>query len=151
MNADPEVRAFFPSTLTKEQSDASIKRFESCFDRDGYCFYAVDKLVDQEFIGFIGFSKITMDVPFSPGVEIGWRLKKSEWGRGYATEGALRCLKYGFEELDFKAIYSFTTLTNKASEKVMQKIGMSQIGTFEHPKLAQDDPLRPHVLYLINR
>ena len=110
----------------------------------------MDVLKSREFIGFIGLAWCEMEADFTPCAEIGWRLKKSAWGKGYATEGATRCLAYGFEELQFKEIYSFTTTTNIRSERVMQKIGMSKVGVFEHPKMAIGHPLRPHVLYHIS-
>ena len=87
---------------------------------------------------------------FTPCIEIGWRIQHEFWGNGYATEGALRCLKYGFEALNFKKIYSFTATINAKSENVMQKIGMTKIGAFEHPFLGNSSPLKTHVLYNIN-
>lgn len=149
LNADPEVMEFFPSTQSLAETKAFFQKVAENFQEHGFCWYAVEVLETQEFIGFIGMAWNTMDVDFTPCTEIGWRLKKAAWGKGYATEGAKRCLAYGFEELQFKEIYSFTSTTNNRSERVMQKIGMSKVGVFEHPKLAIDHPLRPHVLYRI--
>ncbi len=150
LNADPEVMEFFPSTQSLEETKIFFQRVAKNFEDHGFCWYAVDVLKSREFIGFIGLAWCEMEADFTPCAEIGWRLKKSAWGKGYATEGATRCLAYGFEELQFKEIYSFTTTTNIRSERVMQKIGMSKVGVFEHPKMAIGHPLRPHVLYHIS-
>ncbi len=150
LNADPEVMEFFPSTQTKEQTLDFLKRVNQQFKDYGHCWYAVDTLADGDFIGFIGLAWNTQEgLDFTPSAEIGWRLKKAAWGKGYATEGAKRCLQYGFEELKLPEIYSFTATVNKRSEKVMQKIGMKKIGEFEHPLIAEGHVLRRHVLYRV--
>lgn len=68
-------------------------------------------------------------------------LKKEAWGKGYATEGATACLQHGFDHLGFLDIYSFTAAINTPSSKVMSKIGMSYVKSFDHPKLEKDSPL----------
>lgn len=151
MNSDPEVMEFFPKPLSAEESDQMVERLKAYQQEHGFCFYAVDQLSDHAFIGFIGLVITTFDAFFTPCPEIGWRLKRSAWGKGYATEGAKRCLKYGFEQLQFEQIYSFTTVTNKRSEKVMQKIGMAKQIDFDHPKIPDGHPLQRHVLYMINQ
>jgi len=151
LNADPAVMEFFPSTQSLEETKTFFDRVATHFKDHGHCWYAVDTLDNKEFIGFIGLAYNDMEADFSPCVEIGWRLKKAAWGKGYATEGAKRCLAYGFEELQFKEIYSFTAILNKRSERVMQKIGMTKVGTFEHPKMAVGHVLRPHVLYRVEK
>lgn len=103
----------------------------------------------KEFIGFIGFHRPSFEADFTPCIEIGWRLKRDAWGKGYATEGAKACLKYGFTELNFKEVYSFTAKINKPSEKVMKKIGMQYVKEFDHPKLEPNNKLCKHVLYVI--
>jgi len=77
------------------------------------------------------------ETAFCPGTDIGWRLKKSAWGNGYATEGAKRCLQFAFDHLKLKSIFAVCTITNKPSENVMKKIGMTKKGTFNHPKLSE--------------
>ena len=150
MNKDTRVMEFFPKTLTKIESDNFVKKIEKHFEDFGYGLYAVDVLADKKFIGFIGFMQPSFEAFFTPCIEIGWRIQHEFWGNGYATEGALRCLKYGFEELNFKEIYSFTATINAKSENVMQKIGMTKIGAFEHPFLENLSLLKTHVLYKIN-
>lgn len=113
----------------------------------GYTYYAVDVLGTGEFIGFIGLAYQDFESPYTPATDIGWRLKKSAWGKGYATEGAERCLKYGFESLNLDKIISICPLANQASVRVMEKIGMIREGAFIHPKLKGISRLEQCVCY----
>lgn len=147
INGDPTVMRYYPTILTREQSDFFAKRIIQQYQDYGFSVYAVDHLVNQQFIGYIGFMRPKFESDFTPCVEIGWRLDANYWNKGLATEGALACLDYGFSVLGFKEIYSFTATINQPSERVMQKIGLKKIGTFEHPLLEKDSPLRTHLLY----
>ena len=113
----------------------------------GFGVYSVDILETNAFIGYIGFSCPTWEAYFTPCVEVGWRLKASSWNKGYATEGALACLDYGFNTIGFKSIYSWTATCNIPSERVMQKIGLLKIDEFDHPRIEKGDRLERHVLY----
>lgn len=86
---------------------------------------------------------------FTPATNIGWRLKKSSWGNGYATEGVKRCLEYGFNELDLEQIISTFTANNAKSENVMKKIGMLKVGAFNHPKLKDHPEFEKYICYKI--
>lgn len=147
MNGDPVVMEFFPKMLTREESDAFIARIEASFAQYGYEFWAVEEKTSRNFIGFIGFAHPRFEAPFTPCIEIGWRLAKEFWNKGYATEGARACLEYGFNELGFTEVLSFTAVTNVRSERVMQKIGMEKIGEFDHPSVDPASSLYRHVLY----
>ncbi|MDI4643672.1 GNAT family N-acetyltransferase [Cohnella hashimotonis] len=149
MNADETVMRYFPKTLSAEQTTAFYRSIAAEFKECGFGFYAVEETQSQAFIGFIGFHRATFEADFTPCIEIGWRLKKEAWGKGYATEGATACLQYGFNELGFNDIYSFTAEVNKPSENVMRKIGMRFVRTFNHPKVEEDSPIRKHVLFHI--
>lgn len=149
MNADPEVMEYFPQTLTKVESDALIDRFERHTEQRGYGIWAVERKEDGVFIGFIGLLEVGFDAGFQGAVEIGWRLGHEFWKQGYATEGARACLDYAFGVLGLGEIVSFTATLNQPSETVMQRIGMTKAGEFDHPKLAESSPLRRHVLYKI--
>lgn len=149
MNSSPEVMEFFPNVLTEEESMGFVERIEQHHDQYGYGLWAVELKKTKAFIGFIGFSNPTFESFFTPCVEIGWRLDHKYWNKGYATEGAKACLNYGFNKLGLKEIYSFTSEINTRSIKVMQKIGMKDMGTFNHPRLESDNPLSVHVLYKI--
>lgn len=151
MNADAKVREFFPSLLTQEQSDQTAKKIQDEIEKLGYGFWAVEIPKVADFIGFIGLHHVSYQAHFTPAIEIGWRLDVPYWGKGYATEGALRALEYAFDELCLKEIVSFTTVTNIKSRKVMEKIGMhrKEEDDFHHPLLPEGHPLSLHVLYKI--
>lgn len=135
INADPEVMEFFPKRATKKETALFIKRMQENYNDHGFCYFAVDVLATNEFIGFVGLLKQTYESPFTPCVDIGWRLKKSSWGKGYATEGAKACLEYGFHELGLESIYSVASVINTKSTNVMRKIGMTKLLEFDHPKI----------------
>ncbi|MEV4378788.1 GNAT family N-acetyltransferase [Streptosporangium sp. NPDC049644] len=151
MNADPEVREHFPDLLTREQSAASIARFQSGLEQRDYGWWAVEVLATGEFIGFTGLDPADEGMPFTE-MEIGWRLTRSAWGHGYATEAALACLEFGFKALELPEIVAITTTTNLRSQAVMRRIGMTRdpAADFDHPNVPEG-PLRRHVLYRIRR
>ena len=152
MNADAEVMRFFPALVTAEQTNAGIDVWRSQFAEKGWSNWAVELRETGEFIGFIGLSIPTRQLPFSPCVEIGWRMKRSAWGHGYATEGAKACLQLGFARLGLSEIVSFTTLANQPSIAVMQRIGISNTqADFEHPAVPEGHAQRMHCLYKITR
>lgn len=151
MCRDSRVMEFFPKLLSAEESGQMIKRIHLHFETHGFGLYAVDKLSTGSFIGFTGFMIPAFTSFFTPCIEIGWRFHKEEWTKGYATEVATACLEYGFNVLQFNRVYSFTSVKNVRSEKVMQKIGMRKAGEFNHPAIPAGHPLCQHVLYEINR
>jgi RimJ/RimL family protein N-acetyltransferase len=148
MNRDPSVMEFFPRTMEPAETLAMVGRIHAFFAANGFGLYAADLLSTGEFLGFTGFTRPSFESWFTPCVEIGWRLKKEAWGRGYATEAAKACLRYGFQEIGLETIYSFTAVLNTRSERVMQKIGMQRAGEFDHPALGQGHALKRHVLYV---
>jgi RimJ/RimL family protein N-acetyltransferase len=135
LNADEEVMEHFPKTLTKQETDDFIKRLQSHYNQHGYTYFATELLKTGELIGFIGLAYQEYEAAFTPATDIGWRLKKSAWGNGYATEGARRCLQYGFSDINLSRIFSICTWNNSKSENVMKKIGMVKKGEFTHPSL----------------
>jgi len=149
MNADPEVREHLGEPLTREQSDASVARFLAEFDERGYGWWAVEIRATGGFAGFAGLDRVDDGLPFT-GVEIGWRLARAAWGKGYATEAALAVLAFGFGTLGLAEILAVTTAGNLRSQAVMRRIGMTRdpAGDFEDPT-APEGPLRPNVLYRI--
>lgn len=151
LNADPIVMEFFPSTKSMEETTLFIERMQTLFTEKGFCYFAVEKLENNQFIGFIGLGWQTWQSTFNPSVDIGWRLSKSNWGKGFATEGAKRCLQFGFEELNLKKINSVASTINIKSTNVMQKIGMQQVMYFEHPLLLDFPTIKDCVLFSINR
>jgi len=147
MNADPRVMEFFPSPLTTEQSNAMVDRCTEFMDRNGWGFWAAELLGHGTFIGFVGLNNPTAPLPFAPCTEVGWRLAFDYWGKGLATEAAREALRIGFEILGLEEIVSFTAVTNRRSRAVMERLGMSDSGLFEHPAVPVGNPLRRHCLY----
>ncbi|TXS52289.1 GNAT family N-acetyltransferase [Streptomyces sp. t39] len=151
LNADPAVREHLGDLLTREESDASVARFRADFERRGYGWWAVEVCSTGEFIGFAGLDDVDEDTPFT-GVEIGWRLARPAWGRGYATEAARAVLAHGFGALDLPEILAVTTAANLRSQAVMRRIGMVRdpAADFDDPS-APEGPLRGQVVYRIGR
>ena len=140
---------YFPAILTDEQTESFYNRIQSEFERNGWGVYAVELKSNGTFIGYVGLHEIGFDADFTPGVEIGWRLATDFHNQGLATEAAKEVLKLARQN-GLQRLYSFTTKQNVPSERVMQKIGMTKVGEFEHPNLSTDSPLRTHVLYQID-
>jgi RimJ/RimL family protein N-acetyltransferase len=153
LNADPRVMEFFPAALTREETDELIDRIGQHFESHGFGIYAAELIETGEFIGFIGLNTPRFDALFLPAVEIGWRLAHAHWGQGLATEGARAVVQHAFQALKLPSLVSFTTAANLRSRRVMENIGMAHdpASDFEHPDLPAGHPLRPHVLYRINR
>lgn len=151
LNSDPRVMEFFPSLLDRSQSDAAVIRARSSIVERGWGFWAAELLGTHQFIGFVGI-KPNKDMPFSPCVEIGWRLAVEHWKRGYATEAATGALQIAFEQLKLKEIVSFTPVLNLRSQAVMQRLGMIRHErTFQHPDVPDNSPLKEHVLYRLTQ
>ena len=149
LNADKDVMLYFPSVLTREQSDNLADKFQHLILDHGWGFWAVELKATGQFIGFTSLNTQPEQFIFSPCVEIGWRFAKQYWHQGYATEAAKACLKFAFETLQLKEVVSFTAVHNTASEHVMQRLGMQAMFEFNHPALTQESPLSRHILYKI--
>jgi ribosomal-protein-alanine N-acetyltransferase len=152
LNLDPAVMEFFPAKLTRADSDATIARIEAGFDEHGFGLWAVELAATGEFIGFTGLSVPRFTAHFTPAVEVGWRLARPAWGHGYATEAARRALTAGFDDHGLTEVVSFTTTANARSQAVMVRLGMTHDprDDFDHPMIAEDSPLRRHVLYRVS-
>lgn len=142
----------FPAPLTTAESDAMVDRITAHMDAHGWGLWAVEVRATGEFIGFVGLSRPRFEAHFTPAVEVGWRLARSAWGYGYATEAARAAIAYGFTELQLPEIVSFTATSNLRSQAVMQRLDMTRdpADDFDHPLLSEDSPLRRHVLYRIS-
>ncbi|HEX5055813.1 MAG TPA: GNAT family N-acetyltransferase [Gammaproteobacteria bacterium] len=153
LNADPKVTQYFPFPIDRTASDAMADRCETLIAERGWGFWAAEIKQQRQFIGFIGLHIPVPELPFSPCVEIGWRLAFQYWGKGYATEAARGCLRAGFERLDLAEIVAFTAIGNMRSRAVMQRLGMREdpVAEFEHPKIPVGHPLRLHCLYRLSR
>ena len=149
INIDPEVMMFFPGIQAMEITRQFVQRMQRLFRERGFCYFAVERLDTKEFIGFIGLSIQSFESDFTPCVDIGWRLDRKQWYKGFATEGARRCIAYAFKDLKLKTINAITPKVNEPSVSVMQKIGMKEVKVFNHPLLKSSERLRECVLYEI--
>ncbi len=149
LNRDPQVVEFLPGPMSQDESDALVDRIEAHFQQHGFGRWAVEIPGVTSFAGFIGLAIPRFEVPFTPCVEVGWRLDIAYWNQGYATEGALAALDFGFRCLQLPEIVSFTVPHNLRSRRVMEKLGMTHSPSedFDHPLLDEGHPLRRHVLY----
>ena len=153
LNADPDVMQFLPKVLTRAESDARAVGIREHFDRHGFGLWAVEIPNEASFIGFTGLNVPQFTTQFTPCVEVGWRLSREFWGRGYATEAAREVLRFAFSDLGLDEILSYTVPANMRSRRVMEKLGMTHdpANDFDHPLLPEGHPLRRHVLYRIKR
>ena len=148
LNADPEVMEYFPSTLTRDASDALAARAQAGLQENGWGLWALE--VDGRFAGFAGLARPSWDRSM---VEVGWRLPRWAWGHGYATEAAREAVRVGFDEVGLEEIVSFTVPTNLRSQAVMRRLGMTRdpADDFDYPTIAEGHPLRRSVLYRLRR
>lgn len=152
LNADSEVMACFPAPLTRDESDALADRLAILIAQRGWGVWALERKEDGQFIGFTGLHEPTDPLPFAPCVEIAWRLARTAWGQGLASEAARAVLAHGFDSLGLDEIVAFTTLGNRRSRALMERLGFSNRGEdFDHPLLPAHSPLLRHCLYRLGR
>ncbi len=153
MNADPRVMEHFPKLLDRAESDAMAVRVRESHAQRGFGLWAVEVPGAVAFAGFVGLSVPRFEAHFTPCVEIGWRLGHAHWGRGYATEAARATLAEGFDRLGLDEIVAMTAVGNTRSRHVMEKLGMTRSvdDDFDHPMVAEGNPVRAHVLYRLAR
>jgi RimJ/RimL family protein N-acetyltransferase len=152
MMADPDVTYWLGGGQSFDEARAHIDLLDLGFERLGFGILAIERKDDGAFVGSAGLFPVGENIPFAPAVEVGWRLARSAWGNGYATEAAHALIEDGFTRAGLAEIVSFTAETNVRSQAVMRRLGMRRdpIRDFEHPKLAVDHPLRPHVVYAMS-
>ena len=154
MDADPEVRRWFPGVLTQGESDAQAARLRLHDEEHGFTFWATEVPGVAPFIGFVGLLVVVrFPTPFTPAVEVGWHLARTHWGLGYATEAAEAALAHAFGPLDLREVAAFTLPGNAASRRVMERIGMRHdpADDFDDPDLPEGHAMRRNVLYRATR
>lgn len=126
MCSDPEVMRYIGSgaTRTCEQARTSIHAYEREWEENGFGLFAVERLEDGRFLGFTGLAEPDFLPEIMPAVEIGWRFARQTWGNGYASEAAQAALDFGLEKLGLSEIVGICQTENRASGRIMEKLGM---------------------------
>ena len=153
LNADPEVMRWFPSTRSRAETEEMVARVGAELVERGWGLWALEERASGRFIGFTGLAAPSFAAPFTPAVEVGWRLARDAWGHGYASEAGRAALQHAFGAVGLDEVVSFTARGNARSRAVMVRLGMGHdpVDDFDHPLLPVGHPLRPHVLYRIRR
>jgi ribosomal-protein-alanine N-acetyltransferase len=153
LNADGEVMQHLLGPLTRPQSDALVGRITEHLFREGFGFWAVEAPGVASFIGMVGIAIPSYTAPFTPCVEVGWRLARQYWGQGFATEAAQAAMEFGFETVDLPEIVALTVPGNARSRAVMSKLGMTREASddFDHPLVPAGHQLTRHVLYRLRK
>ena len=152
MNADVQVRRYFPTVLSEHEALAEAGRIRENLARRGWGVWALEipgALPPIPFAGFVGLHVPTFEAPFMPTVEMGWRLAPQAWGQGWASEAAAAAAAFGFDALGLQELVAYTTPDNQPSRRVMQRLGMTHKAAddFDHPRMAPGHPMCRHVLY----
>ena len=148
LGADPKVMATLGPIMTREQSADLILELQRRAGRFGHTFWALERKSDGRTIGFTGLVRGKAE-QIAGDLEIGWRLAHDCWGKGYATEAALAAIEWARKNCPDRFLVAITSVTNAGSRAVMERLEMRHVPErdFDHPKVPEGDPLRPHVLY----
>lgn len=152
LHADPRVMATLGAPLGRAASDALVARMEASFSKHGFGLYCVEVKDGPACIGFVGLAVPGFEAAFTPCVEIGWRIAREQWGRGFAPEAGEAVLRHAFLDLGLDEVVSFTAVTNSNSIRVMEKLGLRHDpgADFDHPGVPEGSPLRRHRLHRLS-
>ncbi len=123
LHADPDVMWDEPDPLDRAASDAKFDRYIATFDRHGFTRWALDSR-DGDFLGYCGLLPSRPAHPLGPHADIGWRLIRSAWGHGYATEAAEAALADAFTRCGLEEVIAYTAPDNLRSQAVMTRLGL---------------------------
>lgn len=151
MGQDTEVMRYLGPPATRDDARSAHDRMVACQAEHGMCFWAVERRDDGAFLGFCGLKPGKW--PLVDEIEIGWRLRRDAWGRGYAREAAAASLDWGWANLPVPSIAAITVPANVRSWGLMERLGMTRYPDedFDHPDVPADSPLCRHILYRIDR
>ena len=152
MGQDAEVMRYLGPPMSREDAEAAVARQNALADETGACFWAIERREDGAFLGFCGVKPGPAGTPIAGEPEIGWRLARPAWGRGYAREAAAACLADAWRRGEGR-VFAITVPANERSWGLMIRLGMARLadGDFDHPALPEGDPLRRHLTYAIER
>jgi RimJ/RimL family protein N-acetyltransferase len=147
LNADPEVMRHFPAPLDRAGSDALVDWIETRFQEQGFGLWALEVRATGQFIGFAGLHPMPDGIPGAGGMEIGWRLQRSAWHRGYASEAARAAAGVAFGPIGLAELWSQTAVSNEPSQAVMRRLGMRHYAFFDCPHVPACHPIHAQVTY----
>lgn len=122
LHADKEVVRDSKAPLDRAQSDAKFERYAASFEQHGFTRWAVESRAG-DFLGYVGLMRWTAH-PLGPHVDLGWRLVRSAWGQGYATEAAAASLHDAFTRCGLGEILAYTAPDNLRSRAVIERLGL---------------------------
>jgi RimJ/RimL family protein N-acetyltransferase len=135
INADPRVMRYLGGVgLSAAESTAAAARYDAHWEEYGFGLWAAMEKSSGHALGFLGLSHPLWNPELSEEVEVGWRLRRSAWGRGLATEGGAAALRSGFEVLGLQEIIAIVAPENAASVAVTRKLGMTVRESRAHPQ-----------------
>jgi RimJ/RimL family protein N-acetyltransferase len=128
LNGDRQVMEHFPSVMSRSQSDAMARRMQAHFVQFEFGYWVLERHEQPGLLGVLGLQQVAFAAPFTPAVEIGWRIQQAQ-------------------------VLAFTVSANVPSQALMQRLGMqhSPSEDFQHPLLPPGHPLRSHLLYRLRR
>ena len=153
MGADDRVMEFFPGTYDRAKAISIAALIRAALDTNGYGWWVLEPKEGPSFGGVIALQAVPFEAPFTPAIEVGWRLPFDLWGKGYATEGARAALDFAFEKLQVEEVVAMTSAINLRSQRVMERLGMTRdpADDFDHPRIEPGSRIQRHVLYRIRR
>lgn len=153
MSADPAVMETLGGVLSEDEALAEIARRVAVIASFGFGRWVAERRGDGAFIGVVGLAPVHKSLPIPAGFEMGWRLVRDAWGKGYATEAAKAAIADGLDRGGLTEVFAFTSLPNLRSQAVMARIGMQRTPTldFDHPTLPPEHPLRRHLVWMQRR
>jgi len=152
MWADAEVMAQLGPVKDAAASDAVLAKHDS-YRHEGLGFWSVERRSDGALLGFCGLKRGDVHNPIAGEVEAGWIIARPYWRQGYALEAMIAALDWGWANLATDRIVAITAAINLKSQHLMERLGMERLldGDFDHALLAEGDPLRRTVTFVIRR
>jgi len=147
LDSDPIVHTFLGKKPIKtlEEAAAIIEFINLQYEENGIGRWAVIEKETERFIGWSGFKFITNPINGKNNYyDLGYRFLRKFWGKGFASESAQACLNYGFNKMNQKALFAMADKNNLASNRILEKIGMSKIIEFQYETVS-------HNFYQINK
>lgn len=135
LDADPDVMRYITGGVPTSRDEIETEVLPAFLDYyqryEGFGFWAAVEKVTGEFLGWFHFRPVQDAVPGE--VDLGYRLRKSAWGKGYATEGSRALIDKGFTEFGVQRVVAEAMVVNAASRRVMEKAGLKLVRTFHQP------------------